>query len=403
MFSRLLQRWEIKASTGSHFDVLDGLRGVAILMVVVFHTFFTNPGSGFISEMIGYAIRGGWMGVPIFFVLSGFLITYPFFKGRREDPNFFYAHGYAWRRLAKIAPPFYLSLVLFTVFYWLRLRDPEYLRAALLWAAGLEDYFMPTVPFNLSYWSLIVEAHFYLLVPLLFFLTRGMSVRRTTLGLFLFFILLPLGLRLGAWQCEKFFADGSHLRFFLERFPLCQLDYFSWGVGFAGFYAEVELMREKFRRLAWLGYLGLGLLAATLALWSFACLKFDIHDESKLWSIETFRFLSAFSGFLLLFFVFNPAGGGAKIVGSSGLQFIGIVSYEWFLFHGPMVGWFRDSVGMTHGSASAYAWRTIVPLVATFIFSVLVYRYFSLPILNRVRDSLKRQRQDERVAVRAVK
>ena len=42
MFSHLLQRWEIKASTGSHFDVLDGIRGVAILMVVVFHTFFTN-------------------------------------------------------------------------------------------------------------------------------------------------------------------------------------------------------------------------------------------------------------------------------------------------------------------------------------------------------------------------
>ena len=390
MSATKLKRWEITASTGSHFDVLDGIRGMAILMVVVFHTFFTNPGQSFVSEIIGHAIRGGWMGVPIFFVLSGFLITYPFFKGRRDDPKFFYAHGYAWRRLAKIAPPFYLSLALFVAFYWFRLHDPEYLRAALLWAAGLEGYLMPTVPFNLSYWSLIVEAHFYLLVPLLFFMTRRLALRQTTIFLFLFFILLPLGLRLAAWQGEKLFADGSHLRFFLERFPLCQLDYFSWGVGFAGFYAEVEFIREKYRKLAWVGYLGLGLLAATLALWSFACLKFGIHDESSLWSIETFRFLSAFSGFLLLFFVFNPAGGGSKIVGCAGLQFIGIVSYEWFLFHTPIVAWFKESVGHTNGSVLAYAWRTIVPLVATFIFSALVYRYFSLPILNRVRDSLKK-------------
>jgi peptidoglycan/LPS O-acetylase OafA/YrhL len=42
MFAKL-KKWEIKPSTGNHFDVLDGLRGVAILLVVSHHTFYANP------------------------------------------------------------------------------------------------------------------------------------------------------------------------------------------------------------------------------------------------------------------------------------------------------------------------------------------------------------------------
>jgi peptidoglycan/LPS O-acetylase OafA/YrhL len=70
------------------------------------------------------------------------------------------------------------------------------------------------------------------------------------------------------------------------------------------------------------------------------------------------------------------------------LRFTGIVSYEWFLFHGPFVQWFHSHIGATHGNVAAYLARTVLPLVLSFGFSVLVYRYFSLPILNRVREWL---------------
>ena len=80
---------------------------------------------------------------------------------------------------------------------------------------------------------------------------------------------------------------------------------------------------------------------------------------------------------------------GARFFSQGWLRFSGIISFEWFLFHGPIVQWFHQHNGPTHGSVLAYAWRTVVPLAVTFVFSALVYRYFSLPILNRVRDSLK--------------
>ena len=50
MFAKILKRLEIAASTGSHFDVLDGLRGVAILLVVAHHTLYTNPEHGLLAR-----------------------------------------------------------------------------------------------------------------------------------------------------------------------------------------------------------------------------------------------------------------------------------------------------------------------------------------------------------------
>ncbi|MDR3457455.1 MAG: hypothetical protein P4N60_08415 [Verrucomicrobiae bacterium] len=92
---------------------------------------------------------------------------------------------------------------------------------------------------------------------------------------------------------------------------------------------------------------------------------------------------------LLLYFVFDPGSLGARFFSLGWLRFTGIISYEWFLFHGPVVACFHEHTGPTHGSVLAYAWRTLVPLALTFVFYALVYRYFSLPILHRVRDRLK--------------
>ncbi|MEP6669623.1 MAG: acyltransferase [Chthoniobacter sp.] len=195
----IIESWEIKPSTGRHFDVLDGLRGVAILIVVAFHTLYTNPEHVGLSRAAGYVIAAGWMGVPIFFVLSGFLISYPFFRGRNSDSRFWYPPGYARRRIGKIIPPFYLSILLFIGFYWCVSWDPACLTAAWKWATGLANFVPMPIGFNLSYWSLIVEAHFYVLLPVLFWMTRGLSVRHTTVILFLVFFMGPLIARHLTW------------------------------------------------------------------------------------------------------------------------------------------------------------------------------------------------------------
>ena len=389
------KRWEITASTGSHFDVLDGLRGAAILLVVAYHTLYTNPAHGLLARVAGYIIAAGWMGVPIFFVLSGFLISYPFFQKRAVNPQFWHQRGYVRRRVAKILPPFYLSILLFVGFYWVQFHDPAYLESAWKWATGLANFVQIPVPFNLSYWSLLVESHFYIMLPLLFWLTRGQTVRTNTVFLFVILFAVPLVARYFTWPVGLYlspdYADplGKRLVMELTRFP-CQMDYFAWGVAFAGVYVALGTAREQVRALSLFGYVGVALMLVTLVFWGLWGKQFDIRGHPSRWSVEVAHLLPALATMLMLFFVFDPTSLGTRFFSCAPLRFTGIISYEWFLFHGPVVNWFHEHTGSTHGSVLAYAWRTLVPLAVTFGFSVLVYRYFSLPILNRIRNSLKK-------------
>ena len=393
-----LQRWEIAASTGSHFDALDGLRGVAILLVVAFHTLYVNPDHGLLVRLFNWGvIQSGWMGVPVFFVLSGFLISYPFFQKRAEDPQFWYQRGYARRRLAKILPPFYLSIVLSLGFYWVQFHDPAYFDSAWKWATGLANFVPMPVSFNQSYWSLLVESHFYLLLPVFFWCTRGLSVARTGAVIFGILFFVPLVARQWVWPENLFvlpdFTSPLQIETLrqLTRFP-CQLDYFAWGVIFAALFVPLTKKNglENLRPLAVLGYAGAALMAVTLVFCGVWQDQFGTGVHKTRWSVELSHLLPSVAALLLLFFVFDPASLGARFLGLKWLRFIGIVSYEWFLFHGPVVRWFREHGGPSHGSVLTYAWQTVVPLGLTFGLAVLVYRYFSLPILNRARDSLKK-------------
>jgi peptidoglycan/LPS O-acetylase OafA/YrhL len=390
-----LKKWEIKPSTNRHFDALDGLRGLAILLVVAYHTLYTNPAHGVLSRAAGYVIRAGWMGVPVFFVLSGFLISYPFFKGREADARFCYPQGYARRRFGKILPPFYLSILLFVGFYWWQLHDAAYVTAAWRWATGAANFSPIPVPFNLSYWSLIVEAQFYFVLPLLFWLTRGLPTRTTTIVVFALLALVPPAVRHFVWPSGVYVLPPSpadlHLDVMLRltRFP-GQLDHFAWGIAFAGVYVQLTKAGQDLRALSIFGYAGLMLMSATLFFWGYWGERFGVAAQPTRWSVEFGHLLPPVAAMLLLFFVFDPVCCGARLLSVRWLRFIGLVSYEWFLFHGPIVGWFSEHTGPTHGSIVAYAWRTFVPLILTFGFSVAVYHWISLPILNRIRSSLKR-------------
>ena len=78
-----------------------------------------------------------------------------------------------------------------------------------------------------------------------------------------------------------------------------------------------------------------------------------------------------------------------SLVRSLSLKLIGIVSYEWFLFHQPVVYLFQDIFGQTRGNAIFYVFKTFLPLALTFGLSVVVYRYF----FAATNESNSRQKQ----------
>lgn len=143
---------------------IDGLRGIAVLLVVVYHAFPSVVPSGFI-------------GVDIFFVISGFLISNIIFNGM-NDRTFSFSHFYA-RRIKRIFPALILVLTVSLIVGWFILLQEEYQQLAkhtqgsvifisnfLLWLeSGYFDTSAEVKPL-LHLWSLGIEEQFYLVWPL---------------------------------------------------------------------------------------------------------------------------------------------------------------------------------------------------------------------------------------------
>jgi len=138
---------------------LEGLRGIAILAVLLFHAGI--PGTD-----------GGFVGVDIFFVLSGFLITWLLLKEESRSGTIDIARFY-FRRSLRILPPafFYLAVILFlTVAGVLAVGTRDLLYSALFIRNAYGVGGSPEVS---HYWSLAVEEQFYLTWPFLLLVLRG--------------------------------------------------------------------------------------------------------------------------------------------------------------------------------------------------------------------------------------
>jgi peptidoglycan/LPS O-acetylase OafA/YrhL len=161
---------------------LDGIRAIAIWMVLVAHIFYGwavvdgtfNHIPGFVLQIIGH----GWLGVDLFFVLSGFLITGILLDSREK--NHYFRNFYA-RRILRIMPLYFAVVIVFFIFYS---HTREYFLLSTFFAANLANLFGVAVPHGPGIlWSLAVEEHFYLLWPLLVFLLDRRKL--TILALFI--------------------------------------------------------------------------------------------------------------------------------------------------------------------------------------------------------------------------
>lgn len=190
---------QIAGPARSHVPALDGVRGLAIALVLISHLMLFNDqtGSRFGDSLA--ALRGlGWVGVDLFFVLSGFLITGILYD-TLHNPRYF--RSFYMRRFLRIFPLYYGFLFFLMIlghwthglhFVW---GGRQYVLLSYLQNTGL---WFPVTGFHIGewadlghFWSLAVEEQFYLLWPLLVFLVRGRR-RLIALGLALSGIALLL-------------------------------------------------------------------------------------------------------------------------------------------------------------------------------------------------------------------
>jgi peptidoglycan/LPS O-acetylase OafA/YrhL len=156
---------------------LDGVRGLAVLMVLVFHFVGNTLPTNVVERAIVGVTNYGSYGVELFFVLSGFLITGILYDAHNK-PHYF--RNFYMRRLLRIFPLYYgvLALVFFVAPLIPLLRGPtlDYLvdRQAWAWLYAVNIYIAKAGDWSFSYldhfWSLAIEEHFYLFWPLVVFL-----------------------------------------------------------------------------------------------------------------------------------------------------------------------------------------------------------------------------------------
>jgi peptidoglycan/LPS O-acetylase OafA/YrhL len=148
--------------SASHIPGLDGVRGLAVVMVVCYHGQLSLDGSSMAERVWISAFRGGWCGVDLFFVLSGFLITTILIQ-TRQDSHYF--RNFFMRRVLRIFPLYFVSL--FLLFSWLSGVDSSVqVWHYLFFQNWMTVFGSPSPPGILShFWSLAVEEQFYLFWP----------------------------------------------------------------------------------------------------------------------------------------------------------------------------------------------------------------------------------------------
>src|SRR5688572_27596906 len=173
------------AARASYIPEIEGLRGIAMLWVVLFHyvvvrdAAFADPWIEAVTAVapLNIVVRNGYLGVDLFFLISGFLLTLPWFR-TGSDHGAPSAIDFYRRRFARIAPAYYVQLVvLFAcvlpllkgISYW---RSDLYVLLANALAHGV--FLHNTTPLtsgslaiNGALWTLAVEAQYYVLVPFL--------------------------------------------------------------------------------------------------------------------------------------------------------------------------------------------------------------------------------------------
>lgn len=304
-----------------HNHALDGVRGLAILIVLIHHGLLPVPANGRLSHVLAPFIHSCWIGVDLFFALSGFLITGILVDtlGSREYLRNFYV-----RRFLRIFPLYYAVLLLAGLtslllygnsgLWRMMLPLAVYLQNTGLWTP-LDHYNIP--PFTLNhFWSLAVEEQFYTVWPLLVFWIRDRSK----------LLRLALALSVCALLLRVYLSARGVSPWFLYSFTACRADALLLGGALALlFRSEKAPVVAAVRHYApWCGLLAF----AAVVIVSFRVDGLDWYGDARLHTYGFTLLAIAACGLLA-----TTQGDAPRVLSQPWLRFLGKYSYGLYVLH----------------------------------------------------------------------
>ena len=350
---------------------LDGLRAIAFLLVLLFHTRFGTF---------------GWVGVQLFFVLSGFLITGILLDMKKHMTTGLYFVKFYGRRFFRIIPLYYLYLVLVVLLAVYLIETQNHKKYMLmLWdqlpfaAAYVYNFFMATSLFQETFmflthlWSLAVEEQFYIVWPLFVFLIPFRHLKKAFWAAIL---LAPIFRLFVLWfyQTQSYEIMGDMYRA-VYALPLSHVDAFACG---ALLNLAPKIPKARLQFFILLPMLPLvGMLTDYLAVgqWnienSFGWALLLPTAYKSVWGYSLLNYV-----FMLLIHGVAREGWFVRFLEHAWMRYLGRISYGLYVYH-YAVYWLVTQI--IAPSADKYS-GALLTLLFTVMIASLSFHLFERPI-----------------------
>lgn len=337
---------------------LDGLRSIAVMAVILFHLDLSP-------------LTGGYVGVDIFFVLSGFLIS-GLIIGELEQTGDFSFKRFYLRRIHRLAPALLFTLLLTTIAALIILQ-PNQLREYgqelassilsvsnfLFWSSS--GYFDTNSDMRLLLhtWSLSVEEQFYVFWPAIIYLTmKSYKNNRLTIPALIFFVF-----------CLSFVANIFFLRYEVGGF-VNQSEAVFFLMPFRIFEFAIGTLAYWQLKTIELGHLSQNVSSLIgLALIAYSILFFDASTPFPDWN----ALLPCLGTFFLI--ISKGSVVSRSILASRPLVWTGLISYSLYLVHWPIIVLLKQ---WTLGELSVEL--KVLAFILTFVLAIISYRYIETPL-----------------------
>jgi len=370
-------------SSGSRLGVLDGLRGIAILIVFWYHTWewsWLNTEFNVFGKHVSLQVipETGFTGVDLFFFISGFVLFYPYARHLFEGKPLQTVAHFAYRRFIKIVPSYYLQILILTP--WIL---AAFAGSMLFWQyfthlTFIYNLFRNTAgSINGVWWTLALEVQFYVIFPLLCWCMRRWPVT-TYVGM----IAIANAYRLATRHCcVGDWVVQSQMPAFLDLFGSGM--FAAWLFTFLHARAkQLNAWQPWFTAIALAGFAAYGALLYTLFL------DRVIPDWQYVWGDSHLTLLGL--AFVVLTVASCLASGWWRaLLGNRVLVFFSIISYNLYLWHQLIANFLGKhnfplprTASFAHDRAWQWSFTIFSAAVSIAVASIITYA-FERPLLKR--------------------
>jgi len=352
------------------FAFIDALRGLAALGVAAYHIYrygpLPGPASTIVPKFLGVVMRHGWMGVQVFFVISGFVIAYVL-RNAKIDRG--YLRTFTIQRALRLGPPYWCTMLFVVALYTLTnalfIIEPSLLSEYPSWhQMAAHVFYLQNVlgydNISVGFWTLCVEMQFYLLFALMLGFSQWLAARAPLAKLnsgtkwipsiALLIVFAPLALA----SMFSFSLNSENTNWVFHFFAYFFLGAMIWWT------MEGRLPKMLF--------------------WAFVAAA--LYRQHRHWTLDMNVALIA----AVTIYVVGRLGHLGDWLNFRWLQYLGSISYSLYLIHYP-ISWIVGSIGfeLTREAAVPAVIWLVLGLAASIGVAQVVHVTIELPAIRLAR------------------